>query len=119
MEGKVISYFMICLAFCSKPFTIGILFMVLFTHLRLSNKAIFSSRALTIFIKRMHTVSACTLYGGTYCQFKVSLPRLGIQVKFAKDDDPASFDILVDDKTKALYVETLGNPKVHTIEGDS
>lgn len=40
------------------------------------------------------------------------MPRLGIQVKFAKDDDPASFDVLVDDKTKALYVETLGNPKV-------
>jgi len=63
-------------------------------------------------MKHTYKVSACTLYGGTYCQFKVSLPRLGIQVKFAQDDDPASFDILVDDKTKALYVETMGNPKV-------
>eukprot|EP00624_Nannochloropsis_granulata_P002423 evm.model.NODE_22195_length_8881_cov_23.314491.1 len=62
-------------------------------------------------MKHARIVSACTLYGGTYCQFKVSLPRLGIQVKFAQDDDPASFDILVDHKTKALYVETLGNPK--------
>jgi len=72
---------------------------------------------LTELIKHTHIVSACTLYGGTYCQFKVSLPRLGIQVKFAKDDDPASFDILVDDKTRALYVETLGNPKVCTVGG--
>lgn len=66
-------------------------------------------------MKHARIVSACTLYGGTYCQFKVSLPRLGIQVKFAQDDDPASFDILVDHKTKALYVETLGNPKVSTL----
>ncbi|EWM23757.1 o-acetylhomoserine o-acetylserine sulfhydrylase [Nannochloropsis gaditana] len=56
-------------------------------------------------------VSSCSLYGGTYCQFKVSLPRLGISARFAPDDDPASFEMLVDNKTKALYVETLGNPK--------
>jgi O-acetylhomoserine/O-acetylserine sulfhydrylase len=44
-------------------------------------------------------------------QFKHSLPRLGVTVKFANDDDPASFAALIDDRTKALYVETLGNPK--------
>jgi len=59
-------------------------------------------------------VSSCSLYGGTYCQFKVSLPRLGISARFAPDDDPASFEMLVDNKTKALYVETLGNPKVRS-----
>jgi hypothetical protein len=42
------------------------------------------------------------------------LPRLGISVRFAPDDDPASFEMLVDNKTKALYVETLGNPKVRS-----
>lgn len=45
-------------------------------------------------------------------QFKHSLPRLGVTVKFAKDDDSASFAALVDARTKALYVETLGNPAV-------
>ena len=57
-------------------------------------------------------MSAPTLYGGTYTQFKVSLPRLGISVRFSKDDLPSSFEKLIDEKTKALYVETLGNPKV-------
>ncbi|MEL6339828.1 MAG: O-acetylhomoserine aminocarboxypropyltransferase/cysteine synthase [Myxococcota bacterium] len=56
-------------------------------------------------------VSASYLYGGTYNQFKVSLPRLGIQVRFAEGDDPESMERLIDEKTKALYVETIGNPR--------
>ncbi|MFO1493591.1 MAG: O-acetylhomoserine aminocarboxypropyltransferase/cysteine synthase [Lysobacterales bacterium] len=55
-------------------------------------------------------VSTSLLYGGTYNQFKVTLPRLGIQVKFVEGDDPEAFRKLIDDKTKALYVETIGNP---------
>ncbi|MGB9429590.1 MAG: O-acetylhomoserine aminocarboxypropyltransferase/cysteine synthase [Gammaproteobacteria bacterium] len=55
-------------------------------------------------------VSGSELYGGTYNQFKVTLPRLGIQVKFVTGDDPADFRRAIDDKTKALYVETIGNP---------
>ena len=55
-------------------------------------------------------VSTSQLYGGTYNQFKVSLPRLGIQVKFADGDDVETFRALIDDNTKALYVETIGNP---------
>lgn len=55
-------------------------------------------------------VSTSLLYGGTYNQFKVTLPRLGIQVKFVDGDDPEAFRKLIDDKTKALYVETIGNP---------
>ncbi len=56
-------------------------------------------------------VSASFLYGGTYNQFKVALPRLGIDVRFAEGDDAASIESLIDDKTKAIYVETIGNPR--------
>ncbi|MCC5655624.1 O-acetylhomoserine aminocarboxypropyltransferase/cysteine synthase [Nostoc sp. XA010] len=56
-------------------------------------------------------VSTSFLYGGTYNQFKVSLPRLGINVKFVEGDDPESFRQAIDDRTKALYVETIGNPE--------
>ena len=55
-------------------------------------------------------VSTSLLYGGTYNQFKVTLPRLGIQVKFVEGDDPEAFRALIDSHTKALYVETIGNP---------
>lgn len=55
-------------------------------------------------------VSTSYLYGGTYNQFKVSFKRLGIEARFAKGDDPQSFESLIDNKTKALYVETIGNP---------
>ncbi|MEH2244393.1 O-acetylhomoserine aminocarboxypropyltransferase/cysteine synthase family protein [Nostoc sp.] len=56
-------------------------------------------------------VSTSFLYGGTYNQFKVSLPRLGINVKFVEGDEPESFRQAIDDRTKALYVETIGNPQ--------
>jgi len=55
-------------------------------------------------------VSSPKLYGGTYNQFKVTLPRLGIGVKLLPDDDLASWRRAIDAKTKALYVETIGNP---------
>jgi O-acetylhomoserine/O-acetylserine sulfhydrylase len=58
-------------------------------------------------------VSTSLLYGGTYNQFKVTLPRLGIDVKFIEGDNPADFEKLIDKKTKALYVETIGNPKLN------
>ncbi|MFN6484961.1 MULTISPECIES: O-acetylhomoserine aminocarboxypropyltransferase/cysteine synthase [unclassified Nostoc] len=56
-------------------------------------------------------VSTSFLYGGTYNQFKVALPRLGINVKFVEGDQPESFRQAIDDRTKALYVETIGNPQ--------
>jgi O-acetylhomoserine (thiol)-lyase len=55
-------------------------------------------------------VTSSSLYGGTYNQFKVSFKRLGIEARFANVDDPNSFESLIDEKTKALYVETIGNP---------
>ncbi|MCJ1423732.1 Homocysteine synthase [Sticta canariensis] len=56
-------------------------------------------------------VSTSNLYGGTYNQFKVFLPRLGITTKFVKGDDPKDFEGLIDEKTKAVYLESIGNPK--------
>jgi O-acetylhomoserine (thiol)-lyase len=56
-------------------------------------------------------VSTSFLYGGTYNQFKVTLARLGIEVRFVEGDDPADFAPLIDDRTKAVYLETIGNPR--------
>jgi O-acetylhomoserine/O-acetylserine sulfhydrylase len=56
-------------------------------------------------------VSSSFLYGGTYNQFKVTFPRFGIKVKFVQGDAAADFAALIDDKTKALYVESIGNPQ--------
>lgn len=56
-------------------------------------------------------VSTSYLYGGSYNQFKVTLPRLGINVKFVDGDNPEDFRKQIDEKTKALYVETIGNPQ--------
>ncbi len=55
-------------------------------------------------------VSSSYLYGGTYNQFKVSFPRIGIDVRFADGDNPDSIESLIDDRTKAIFVETIGNP---------
>ncbi|CEJ81632.1 Putative Homocysteine synthase CysD [[Torrubiella] hemipterigena] len=56
-------------------------------------------------------VSTSNLYGGTYNQFKVFLPRLGIQTKFVNGDNPDEIAAAIDDKTKAVYVESIGNPR--------
>ncbi|OOQ62086.1 O-acetylhomoserine aminocarboxypropyltransferase/cysteine synthase family protein [Mucilaginibacter pedocola] len=55
-------------------------------------------------------VTSPYLYGGTYNQFKVAFKRLGIDVRFAADDMAESIEQHIDDKTKAIYVETIGNP---------
>jgi O-acetylhomoserine (thiol)-lyase len=56
-------------------------------------------------------VSTSYLYGGTYNQFKVTLPRLGIDVKIVDGDDPDDLAAAITDRTKALYVESIGNPQ--------
>jgi O-acetylhomoserine/O-acetylserine sulfhydrylase len=56
-------------------------------------------------------VTTSYLYGGTYNQFKVSFKRLGIDARFADGDRVESFEKLIDDKTKAIYLETIGNPQ--------
>ncbi|MDE0561176.1 O-acetylhomoserine aminocarboxypropyltransferase/cysteine synthase [Algoriphagus sp. NF] len=56
-------------------------------------------------------VSTSYLYGGTYNQFKVAFKRIGIEARFAKGNAPENFDALIDEKTKAIYLETIGNPE--------
>lgn len=58
-----------------------------------------------------NVISTSNLYGGTYNQFKVMFPRLGIQTKFVNGDKPEDFRAAIDDKTKAIYIESIGNPK--------
>lgn len=55
-------------------------------------------------------VSTSFLYGGTYNQFKVAFKRLGIDARFAEGDKPEAFEKLIDNKTKAIYLESIGNP---------
>ena len=56
-------------------------------------------------------ISTQNLYGGTYNQFKVTIPRLGIDVRFAEQDTVQAFEELIDENTKAIYVESIGNPR--------
>lgn len=55
-------------------------------------------------------VSSSNLYGGTYNQFKVAFKRLGIDARFADGDAPASIEALIDENTRAIFAETIGNP---------
>src|SRR5208283_3527762 len=64
-------------------------------------------------------VSTSHLYGGTYNQFKVSFKRLGVEVRFAKNDETAEYEKLIDDKTKAIYLETIGNPEFNVVDFDA
>ncbi|MGD9520880.1 MAG: bifunctional O-acetylhomoserine aminocarboxypropyltransferase/cysteine synthase [Tepidiphilus sp.] len=57
-----------------------------------------------------NVVSSATLYGGTYNLFAHTLPRYGIEIRFADHRDPASFARLIDGKTKAIFCESIGNP---------
>lgn len=61
-------------------------------------------------------ISTPQLYGGTYTLFAHMLPNQGIEVKFAKDDKPESLAELIDDNTKAIYCESIGNPAGNIID---
>lgn len=61
-------------------------------------------------------ISTPQLYGGTYTLFAHMLPSLGIEVRFAKDDKPESLAELIDEKTKAVYCETIGNPAGNIVD---
>lgn len=63
-------------------------------------------------------VTSPFLYGGTYNQFKVAFKRLGIDARFAKDDTAESLEPLIDSKTKAIYLETIGNPGFNIADFD-
>jgi O-acetylhomoserine (thiol)-lyase len=59
------------------------------------------------------------LYGGSYNQFKVAFKRLGITAKFAEDLNPENFEKLIDNNTKAIYLETIGNPSFEVPDFDA
>jgi O-acetylhomoserine (thiol)-lyase len=75
-----------------------------------SGQAAVTYSILTIAEAGDNIVSASTLYGGTYNLFAHTLPQFGIQTRFADYRDPDAFDKLVDAKTKAVFVESIGNP---------
>jgi len=58
-----------------------------------------------------NVVSTSNLYGGTYNQLKVFFPRLGIKTRFVDGDKPEDFRKLIDENTKAVYLESIGNPR--------
>lgn len=61
-------------------------------------------------------VSASTLYGGTYNLFAATFPTFGIKTHFVDPDDPENFRKAITEKTKALYIETIGNPGINLID---
>ncbi|CAN5551724.1 O-acetylhomoserine aminocarboxypropyltransferase/cysteine synthase [soil metagenome] len=64
-------------------------------------------------------ITTSFLYGGTYNQFKVQFKRLGIEARFAEGSDPKAFAQLIDEKTKAIYLETIGNPEFNIPDFDA
>ncbi|MBN1463302.1 MAG: O-acetylhomoserine aminocarboxypropyltransferase/cysteine synthase [Paludibacteraceae bacterium] len=64
-------------------------------------------------------VSTNHIYGGTYNQFKNQFKRLGVDVRFTKNDHPEEFEALIDSNTKALYIETIGNPDLNVPDFDA
>jgi O-acetylhomoserine (thiol)-lyase len=64
-------------------------------------------------------VSTSLLYGGTYNQFKVTFPRFGIAVKFVEGDDLGDYRRAIDARTKAIYVESIGNPAFNVPDFDA
>ena len=70
--------------------------------------------AITTIARAGHNIiSTSNLYGGTYNLFKVTLPRTGVTVQFVEEDTPEAFARLIDDNTRGIYVETIGNPRLN------
>src|SRR5207248_9320284 len=61
-------------------------------------------------------VSSASLYGGTYNLFHYTLPKLGIKVRFVDSRDPENFRSAINERTKAVYAETVGNPRLDTLD---
>lgn len=81
-----------------------------------SGHAAISAAILNIAQAGDEIVSSSTLYGGTYNMFAYTLPRLGIKVTFVDPSDPENFAKAITPKTKALYAETIGNPKIDVLD---
>jgi len=63
-----------------------------------------------------HIVASSLLYGGTYTQFAYTLPKMGIHTTFVNPDDPKNFRNAINPKTRLVYAETLGNPKINVLD---
>ena len=81
-----------------------------------SGQAAEMTAVLTLAKQGDEIVSASTLYGGTYALFEVSLRDLGIQTTFVDPDDPQNFKRALTKKTKLLYAETIGNPRMNVLD---
>jgi len=81
-----------------------------------SGTAAISSTFLTLFKTGDHIVSSSSLYGGTFNLLNVTLPRFGIDVSFVDADNVDNFTNAVKENTKAIYIESLGNPKLDVLD---
>ena len=81
-----------------------------------SGMAAINYSILTLASAGNNIVTVPQLYGGTYTLFAHMLPSQGIEVRFAEDDSPAALEKLIDDKTRAIYCETVGNPAGNIID---
>jgi len=81
-----------------------------------SGHAAISAAILNIASVGDEIVSSASLYGGTYNMFSYTLPRFGINVKFVDPSDPENFRLAITDKTKAIYAESIGNPKIDVLD---
>ena len=81
-----------------------------------SGSAAINYAILTIAEAGNNIVSVPQLYGGSYTLFAHMLPKLGIEVRFAKDDSPAALEKLIDDKTAAVFCESIGNPAGNIVD---
>ena len=71
---------------------------------------------LTLCAQGDHIVASRTLYGGTYTQLAVTFAQFGIEATFVDSDDPSNFAPAIRDNTKAVYVETIGNPQLNVAD---
>jgi len=81
-----------------------------------SGQAASTNAILTIAEAGDNFVTTSTLYGGTYNLFAHTLPQIGIEARFAAPDDIEGMAALIDDKTKAIYCESLGNPAGNVVD---
>lgn len=81
-----------------------------------SGTAAIASTFLTLFKAGDHVVSSSSLYGGTYNLLNVTLPRLGITTSFVNADETENFKQAIQENTKAIYIESLGNPKLDVLD---
>lgn len=81
-----------------------------------SGTSAIATTLLTLLRAGDHIVASSSLYGGTYNLLNVTLPRLGIKTTFVNADDPENFNKAVQENTRAIFIESLGNPKLDVLD---